>query len=373
MQAIIASESAMQRERLRQAVLGVGLLCGASDCVSFRELPGRLLHAPADLVLLGVGLDPTQGLTVIECAAAQTRAPIFAVGRVLDSNQILQVLRAGAREYLDEDNLRDELLADLKKLRQTSAAPLRWGMLTAVTSATPGSGVTTVASNLAFALAARFPNDVVLAEVHDGAPELSLNLDLRPRHALSDLASRVDQLDSILLRNALLEHSAKLSVLADLPENLGGADWQPHSVKQLLALIRTQFRCAVFDLGHTPDAARREALEASDKLILVVRLDVPSIRLNRTLYQQLSDFGIDGDKLHVVVNRFGQRCQFPWKKAATALGLPIQDWIPDDSARVNHALNEGKPLLQTARRAAITRCFDQLADRLTARLKSRAG
>ena len=34
-------------------------------------------------------------------------------------------------------------------------------------------------------------------------------------------------------------------------------------------------------------------------------------------------------KLHVAANRYGQRQQFPWKKAQEALGLPTAEWIPD--------------------------------------------
>ena len=46
MRVIIAREAGALRERLRQAVLGTGLQCAADDCVSFADLPGRLLLAP---------------------------------------------------------------------------------------------------------------------------------------------------------------------------------------------------------------------------------------------------------------------------------------------------------------------------------------
>ena len=51
-------------------------------------------------------------------------------------------------------------------------------------------------------------------------------------------------------------------------------------------------------------------------------------------------------------------------QAQETLGLPIVSWLPDDSATLNQALNQGRPLVQTARRAKITRRFDELAQQL---------
>jgi Flp pilus assembly CpaE family ATPase len=75
------------------------------------------------------------------------------------------------------------------------------------------------------------------------------------------------------------------------------------------------------------------------------------------------------DKLRPVANRYGQRRQVAWKQAEQSLGMPFPDWIPDDPASLNEALNQGKPLVQAARRAAITKRFDQLAQHLNGQAK----
>src|SRR5207245_1529305 len=106
---------------------------------------------------------------------------------------------------------------------------------------------------------------------------------------------------------------------------------------------------------------------------LVVRLDVPSVRLSRQYIRQLEDLGVPRGKLHVAANRYGQSKQFPWKKAQEALGLPIVEWIPDDPGRVNEALNQGQPLMATAGRSSITRSFANLAGRLNGKAENRAG
>jgi pilus assembly protein CpaE len=132
-------------------------------------------------------------------------------------------------------------------------------------------------------------------------------------------------------------------------------------VRQVLVVLRAMFDFVVADLGHSTDEARQEALELADRIVLVVGLDVPSVRLSRELLQRLEELGQPRDKLRLVANRYGQRKQFHWKKVQEALGMPIAHWIRDDPAAVNQALNQGQPLLHTARRASITRSFQKLA------------
>jgi pilus assembly protein CpaE len=373
MRVVIAREAGVLRERLRQTVLGAGLQCAANDCVSYTELSDRLAQAPADLVLIGLGAEVQRGLPVIETAAAQTKVPVFAVGLSSDSQQILQALRKGAREYLHEEDLHTELLSALGKLRQTGAAPVQWGKIITMTGAQPGIGVTTVACNVAFALAANYPGQVVLAELGGGVPELALDLDLQPRHSLTDLVASWDRLDTTLMRRALVEHPGRLSVLAYKPETLQPAFVEPPAMRQMLALLRSMFKFTVVDLGHGVDPTHLEAVALADKVVLVVRLDVPSVRLSRQYFHQLEDAGVPRGKLHVAANRYGQRKQFPWKKAQEALGLPIAEWIPDDPGCVNQAINQGQPLIATASRASITRSFAGLAGRLNGKAENRAG
>jgi pilus assembly protein CpaE len=360
MRAVIADESSKLGDRLRQVVLGVGLECGAADRVSYANLQGRLTQAPADLVLVVLGADRSDGLALIQ-ELARTSLPVLAVGPSSDSQQILQALRAGARGYMDEAHLREELLGALEKLHAAGSVPFRRGQTIAVLAATPGTGVTTVASSLAFALAERAPQRVALAEVGSGVPDLSLNLNLDPRHTVADLADQWERLDATMLRQALVEHPAGVNVLAYKPETLNTAPIQPTAMRQTVILLSALFDFTVLDLGHSTDVSRLEALALASSVVLVVRLDVPSLRLTRQLIRQLGLQGLPQDKLRVVANRYGQRKQVAWKKAAEVLGLPIQGWVPEDPATLNQAHNHGLPLVRVARRASITRTFDKLA------------
>jgi pilus assembly protein CpaE len=366
MRVVIASDKPGLREAMRPIVLGAGVECGLGDCVSFTDLPVRLAKAAADLVLVALGTDLPGAQSAIHYASTHTRGPVLAVGPSSNPQPILQAIRSGAREYLDEARLREELRAALDKMHQVGAVVYRRGKAYAVTAAAPGTGVTTVATSLAFALAAQHPKQVVLTEVGAPVPELALDLDLEPKHTLAEVVSDWQRLDPTMMRQALVEHSGGVQVLAHRPETLMPGRLDLAAMRHLLVLLRSMFEYTVLDLGHTIDDGAMEAMRLSDPVVVVVRLDVPSLRLSREFIRRLTQHGFHADQLCVVANRYGQRRQLHWKKAQDALGLPIQEWVPDAPAVVNQALNDGLPLVAMGR-SWIGRSFNKLVKRLNTR------
>jgi pilus assembly protein CpaE len=236
--------------------------------------------------------------------------------------------------------------------------------LISVVAAAPGTGVTTIASNLAFALGEKHPQRVALAELGLGVPELALALDLKPRHSIADLAQSWERLDATMLSQTLIEHPGGVHILAHQPETLAAPPLVSQAMQRTLLLLKVLYNYVVLDLGHLTDDSIVEALGLSEQVVLALRLDVPSLRLTRRLVHELGQRGLSPERVRLVANRYGQRKQVGWKEAEKAIGLPIVEYIPDDSTNLNAALNQGIPLLRLARRAGITRTFDKLASRL---------
>jgi pilus assembly protein CpaE len=367
MRAVVATESAGLGTQLRQIALGSGVECSAADCVSFAGLPNRLRQAQPDVVL--IVLDPVQhALAAIKEAAAKTAAPVLAVGPIYDTNQILQAIHYGALLHLDLTRFREDFVVALEKMHQAGKVVHPQGTLLSVIAAAPGAGVTTVAASLAFALVEQHPKRVVLAELGAGVPELALNLDLKPRHSVSDLALHWDRMDPAMLRHSLIAHATGLNILAYKPETLQSVSLEAPAMRQLVLLLRAMFAYAVLDLGHASDPGRLAALTLSEKVVIVLRLDVPSLRLTRQFVRQLTEQGVPRDRMRLLANRHGQRQQISRKKAEEVIGVSIPEWIPDDPATLNQALNHGLPLLTTARRAPITVSFDNLATKLNGKV-----
>ncbi len=368
MRVVIAAAAPGRFEELRQIVQGVGLDCTANDCVPFDGLRYRLAQQPAaDLVLVVAGPDLEKALPVIEEADAHAGAPVLAAGDAVDPPMMARAVRAGARECLDQARLKDELTAALDRLHKEGSVRGRRGRTVVVSAAVPGTGVTTVSSGLAFALASTYPNQVMLGEVGLGVPELALDLDLDVRYGVKELVEKWERSDARMVRQAVVEHAAGVHVLSHPAESLNPVVMPPPVMRQLAILFRAVYDFVVLDLGHSAYGSALEAMKLAEAVLVVTRLDVPALRLSRRFLSSLEDRGVPPEKLQVAANRYGQGGQVDWRKAEEALGRKVVEWIPDDPASVNQALNEGRPLVQVAPRARITRSFEKLAGHLNGR------
>jgi pilus assembly protein CpaE len=361
MRVVLAGENVGQRDQLRQSLLSLGLECTARDCVKLSDLAVRLTQQPADLVMVAVTPGEAGALAAIESARKYSAAPVLAVGPVTDQEHQNLVRDHGAREYVGLTAFREGVSAALERLRVEGAVNPRRGLLLVVTAATAGSGVTTVATGLAFALAAKHPQQVALAELGTDVPEIALHLDLEPQHSVADLLRNAARMDRSMVRQAMVAHPAGLQVLAYKPQTLAALPVEPALMRSLIVLLRTLFDCTVLDLGHAAVPGSVEAMSLADEVVVVTRMEVPSLRLTRQYLRQLVERGLSPEKLRVVVNRYGQRRQIGSARVEETLELPPAGWIPDDPATVNQALNDGKPLIQVASRASVTRRLDQLA------------
>jgi DNA-binding NarL/FixJ family response regulator len=136
MRVVVSHETAVP-EGVRRTLLGMGMECGAADCVPLADLPVRLTQGPANLILVLLGPTPSAAHDAIRQALTLTQTPILAAGPTQDAAQILQALQSGARAYLDESRLQADLEANLEKLHATGEVKHGQGHVLGVVSAIP--------------------------------------------------------------------------------------------------------------------------------------------------------------------------------------------------------------------------------------------
>jgi pilus assembly protein CpaE len=366
MQVVLAFDTPEKRDFYQQVVLNHGLVCRSEDCVPLDRLSARLGQGAADLVVVTMSNGGSSSLSAIR-EASRAMPLVLALGPPHDAGLIMEAMRNGATDFLDQNRPREELTRALEKLQQAGRIQLRTGRVIAVVGGVTGSGVTTIASGLAFALAgAHKGKPTALVELDPVAPELAFDLDLELRNHVGQLLAEWERVDPRMLEQAAVEHEAGVRVLA-YEGNIPAPPPPPEAYRTPVSLLRRVYDYAVLDAGHPATSpGLLEAVRLADAVVVAVRLDVAGLRLSRKLIKRLDERGVPLERVFPVGCRYGQRGQIAWRKAEESLGMPFRLWIPEDPGSVNYALNHGLPLTQAAPRAKVTQRMAELARMVTA-------
>jgi pilus assembly protein CpaE len=326
----------------------------------------RLAHETPALVVFVLPHEPERAvaaMSVIEAfnkTGGRAGATVLAVGPASNPKLVLRALRGGIDDYLDESELDAELESALERWHARRSGAARTGKLIAVLAPSGGSGSSTLAVNVAAALAkAHGTSGLIDLKLHAG--DLAPLLDLRPTYTLADLCLNVARMDRSMFERTLVRHDSGIHLLAP-PRNLDDvAHVTAEGVEHALAQALAAFPYVVADLDHSFHEEQTIALRQADVILLVIRLDFTSLRNCRRTIEHLEQLGLERDRLWLVVNRYGQPKEIPASKAEEALGLKIAHYIPDDPKTVNRANNNGIPLIVESPSARITRSVVKLA------------
>src|SRR5262245_57588043 len=272
MRVVLTYPTPEKRDFYHQVVLNQGLVCRAEDCVPYDGLSGRLGQGQADVVVVVVGSGDPAALTAIR-EASRTIPLVLALGPGHDAQLILEAMRSGATDFLDHARPREELTRVLDKLQQAGRIQLRTGRVIAVAGAVAGSGATTVATGLAFALAGgRSGKQVSLVELDPVAPELMYNLDLTLGNDIGQVLAEWERIDPRMLDQAAVEHAGGVRVLACEPSR-PTTPLAADAYKTPVALLRRVYDYSVLDMGQPGGFAGLLAtMRLADAVVLAVRL-----------------------------------------------------------------------------------------------------
>jgi len=327
------------------------------------DAAARLRRTSFDLVILPIDGATSDDLSVIE-HDIRPSAP-FIIGTAANATQelILGALRAGIPEFVPAPVQAEELDVAVRRLlrRMEPDARLR-GMLVAVYSGKGGLGTTSVAVNLATAIAKEHPEaQVALVDFVVVGGDIRVMLDLKPTYDIGDLVMKVDRIDGDLLSSLMTTGPAGMRILpsSDRPEVQDLIDGAATST--ILAQLRAHFHYVVLDLEHYLGERTIGALDMADRIMLVTQLSVPALRSTQRTLDLFNRLGYPPTKVHVVVNRSNAESALTIGDAETVLGRRIAAKLPNDFSACAEATTKGVPVLEHAPGSSLADSFRQLA------------
>ncbi len=332
-------------------------------------LVGKLLDVGARIAIVDLGDDVQGGIPAVrglsERGAAQQ---IVVTGPALDADVLLEILRAGASEYLPGPVTLQDVAGALDRVLRKSGATAPEtrppGLAYAVYSAKGGTGVTTVAVNLAVRLADVTGKKTLLLDLNRDLGTAALALGVRPRYTFVDLVRNAHRLDPELLDSYIEKHESGVGVLGSPVRVEDSAGMTPSDAQSLLRFLQREFDYVVVDLGKASTALEAAVLERTEANFLVTTPELPTLRnVKRFLTHYAGSAAVARERTHVLLNCFQPDAEIQTVQVEQALGMKVHATLSRDDDAVIHSLNAGRPLVQNGK-SRFSKDLKALADRL---------
>jgi Flp pilus assembly CpaE family ATPase len=216
-----------------------------------------------------------------------------------------------------------------------------YGPIFAFVPGKAGNGATTVAFNLAAALAGQLQKKtfVLEADMHSGV--MSTLLDTKPRLPLIDALQNSDSLDySLWMKYVTTAHSVDF-LLADRIKKAPLPSWMHYH--QLMRFAAGRYDAMIVDLPEVVNEATDEIVQAAQWTFVVCTPELTSLTLAGQRLEELKAHGAVPGRLRVVLNRWHKNDVKP-EEIATLLGHPVSMVIRNDYRAISKAFSAGNPV-----------------------------
>jgi pilus assembly protein CpaE len=282
-------------------------------------------HVPSGLALLR-RQHPATGIVIVAS---------------LDPVLMLEAMRAGVTECLTEPLNRADLEAAISRVVAQRPMGVKAGQVFAFLGAKGGVGTTTVAVNIAAALAQIYPNETLLMDLHLTNGDASVFLGAEAPFSVVDALDNTHRLDEAFFRTLVIRTKSGVDLLASSARAVAA----PVDIRRLRGLVEfaaSHYRFVVLDVPRS-DAAVVDALEAAARIVIVVNQELATVRnASRVTTALRRRYG--EKKVSVVVGRSDRLAEIGCEDVERAVGGDVKQTFPSDYRLAQHALNKGRPI-----------------------------
>ena len=358
------------REKLKAMLLGMDVVWLEAECSRYEFFSDVVGQTQPDIGIVCIDPDPQKALRLMEGLREESPdCSILVVSSSTDGQQILQVMRAGAKEFLTRPISVEDLAGALERIGSTRPGrrdgKSRSCTVIAVAGATGGAGATSLAVNLGCVLATQEQNSVALVDLDLALGDADVYLDTIPDYTLVDVAQNITRLDFTLLKRSLTKHASGLYLLPRPVQLQDASLITAENLQRVFGLLKATFSHLIIDISKSYSAVDMIAMESANHVLVVTQLDLPCLRNVVRLMMSFDEVEGLKDKVKLVVNRVGlDSGQISLKKAQETVGREIYWQLPNDYRVMVEMRNNGVPLIEQAPRAALTLAICQLSEML---------
>jgi pilus assembly protein CpaE len=335
----VAADRRMSKAQIR---IQMGGPAAAVEAFRAASTPNVIVvEAQSDAATLVVHLD-----NLAERCDPDTK--VVVIGHVNDVPLYRDLIMRGVSEYLIAP------LEPLQLVRRLSGlygeiGGRALGRIISVIGAKGGVGSSTLAHNVASAIALDLDASTVIVDLDIAFGTAGLNFDQDHAQGIAEAVFAPERLDANMLDRLLTPCNGNLALLAAPAILDHPPDLREEGLDQLLGLLRACAPWVVLDLPHLWSGWVKRTLIDSDEIVIVATPELASLRNTKNLVDMMRINRPNDPMPWLVLNQVGlpKRPEINASDFTKALGLEVLSSIPFSAEVFGEAASNGRMLAQT--------------------------
>ena len=362
-----AVQSAGEDRRLGKAHLKIQMGGMAAAIEAYRSAP-----TPNVIVLESDGrTNMLAGLDQL-ASVCDSGTRVVVIGRINDVALYRELVRRGVSDYVIAPVSAIDVVRSICNLFSAPEAKAV-GRIIAVVGAKGGVGASTIAHNVAWAIARDLAMDSVVADLDLAFGTAGLDYNQDPPQGIADAVFSPDRVDTAFIDRLLSKCTDHLSLLA-APATLERVyDFGTEAFDAIFDTLRSSMPCIVLDVPHQWAGWTRRALVGADDILIVAAPDLANLRNTKNIFDLLKAARPNDRAPLYCLNQVGvpKRPEINANEFAKAIeSHPIVS-IPFDPQMFGAAANNGQMIAEISATHRTTEMFLQIAQRLTGRSETK--
>ncbi|MBR0873793.1 AAA family ATPase [Bradyrhizobium tropiciagri] len=297
---------------------------------------------------------------------------VIVIGKINDVTLYRELVRRGVSDYVIAPAQAIDVVRAVCSLF-TAPEAKAVGRIIAVVGAKGGVGASTIAHNVAWAIARDLALDSVVADLDLAFGTAGLNYNQDPVQGIADAVFSPDRVDTAFVDRLLSKCTDHLSLLA-APATLDKVyDFGTEAFDAIFDTLRTTMPCIVLDVPHQWSGWTKRALIAADDILIVAAPDLANLRNAKNMFDLLKASRPNDRAPLYCLNQVGipKRPEIAAGEFAKAIESDPIATIPFDPQIFGSAANNGQMIAEIAANHRAVEMFLQMAQRLTGRAETK--